>query len=89
MSKLRKLGKSTQTVCASCGSHKVQARAWVRVNTRKFVGFVGDEIVDNWCNRCNDHVELKDVPLATSNNTMENCPNCGVKLAMGNCDCYY
>ena len=48
-------------VCSVCGSKKVQTKAWIDPNTRKFeeeIEFSHEDPKDNWCKECKANVEL-------------------------------
>lgn len=44
-------------VCKVCGSDKVQASAWVEINTGSFIDWIDDSKV--WCPECEDEVNTK------------------------------
>lgn len=49
--------------CKQCQSINVMTKAWVLPNKEmKFVDLIGtSESLDNWCNDCEEHVELETV----------------------------
>lgn len=54
----------TNIVCSVCGSTDVETTMWVNHKTGKVNGYFCDECIIsdktyNYCNNCNDHVELK------------------------------
>ena len=44
-------------VCEECGSIQVQQRAWIHPNcsTNGYVGEIGNDRDDNWCEECEEH----------------------------------
>ena len=44
--------------CAECGGDNVQVKAWIDPNTNEIVEIMSDEIVDCWCEDCEDHVTI-------------------------------
>ena len=51
----------TSLVCVVCGGKKVFTRIWLNANTGKIVDeeFMADCVLDNWCENCEEPVELK------------------------------
>ena len=46
--------------CTQCGSQNVQTKAWVLINERdKCVEYIGDDVQDNWCEECDEGVNLE------------------------------
>jgi len=45
-------------ICDECGSDKVQSQYWVDLNTGETQGMVSDEAADNWCEGCQQHVDV-------------------------------
>lgn len=52
--------KMNALYCANCGSMNVEMKMWVNPNTQKIGDRCSDlsEAEDNWCQICEDHVEL-------------------------------
>ena len=48
--------------CATCKGTKVQIQAWVYINTREYVDDAGGCENAIWCDFCEDHVELEEIP---------------------------
>ena len=54
------------TVCKKCSSTDIAQMEWVNVNSGGKEGIVNDggqENEDRWCNKCEEHVEFKEVDL--------------------------
>jgi hypothetical protein len=45
--------KKPAWICPGCGSNKVEALAWVRLNNQRVVSW--DENSEYWCPRCERH----------------------------------
>jgi len=46
-------------VCDECGGENVQVKAWVKPNKgNTYVDGAGDDVDDNWCEDCDEHVGL-------------------------------
>lgn len=51
--------KKTILVCSECKGKNIDVRAWVDANTNIYASDIGnDDINDNWCNDCEDHVKF-------------------------------
>jgi len=50
--------------CEACKGKNVQIQAWVYVNTHEYVDDVDGIDPENaiWCDDCEDHVELEEIP---------------------------
>ena len=44
--------------CEQCGGTNVQCLAWVDANTNEYKGDFTQESQDQWCEDCQDHVNL-------------------------------
>ncbi len=50
----------TSLVCTQCGGKNIFTRIWINANTGKITNEdIHDDILNNWCEDCQDHVELK------------------------------
>jgi len=48
--------------CEECGGKNIQTKGWVKPNeNNKFVDLVSEEIGDNWCEDCEENVNLVSV----------------------------
>jgi hypothetical protein len=47
-------------VCEECGSDSIQTLMWVGVNTNEVGDSGPGETNDNWCNKCESHVDFVD-----------------------------
>ena len=48
-------------VCEECGSDDVETRMWMNLKTGHSEP-ISNDLEDNWCNRCEDHVSLMLIP---------------------------
>lgn len=49
----------SKIVCSVCGSDDVETQVWMKVNTMVVTdGYSLDESDDNWCCKCEEHVDL-------------------------------
>lgn len=54
---------NTVYICSSCGSKKIQSKAWVDLNEGVMpeIDFIGtDDSSNNWCEDCQDHVLVEE-----------------------------
>ena len=49
--------KTEKVVCCNCGSNKIQARAWINVNTLQIID-LADEC-DYYCEDCDEIVDTE------------------------------
>jgi len=45
-------------VCENCGSDKVQSKFWINPNTKNIIDSAVFSTEDNWCEECEEHVNL-------------------------------
>ena len=53
----------TKLVCSECKGNNIQIKTWVDANTKKCTTDDGDEIDDNWCEDCEEHVDFDTVKI--------------------------
>ena len=54
--------------CKKCGSSEVESKMWVQQNTLKIEGIVDDDNDQNWCQDCEELVEIYNDELTKLNN---------------------
>jgi hypothetical protein len=52
--------RNNMIVCATCGSHDIEELRWVGVNNGISKGKQSEEVDDQWCSKCEEHVNFKD-----------------------------
>ena len=49
--------KTIKCTCSECGSDNVETRQWLNLKTDRAES-ISNDVEDNWCNECQEHVEL-------------------------------